>query len=65
MHKAGGQSFRFRKDLGLPNQVCLFRQAQHNVVAMDLQRARRYRFPPVLIDDVHPARILGYDLFEA
>ena len=26
MHKAKDQRFRYRKDLGLPNQVCLFRR---------------------------------------
>ena len=30
MHGAREQSFRFRKDLGLPNQVCLFRWAQYS-----------------------------------
>jgi hypothetical protein len=25
VHQARDQSFRFRNDLGLPNQVCLFR----------------------------------------
>src|ERR1700712_2217491 len=29
MQEAWGQSFRFRKDLGLPNQVCLFRHSQY------------------------------------
>jgi hypothetical protein len=32
MHKAKDQSFRYRKDLGLPNQVCLFRQWQYSFV---------------------------------
>jgi hypothetical protein len=27
VHEAKEQSFRYRKDLGLPNQVCLFRRA--------------------------------------
>ena len=27
-HEAKDQSFRYRKDLGLPNQVCLFRRDQ-------------------------------------
>ena len=26
MHEAKDQSFRYRKDLGLPDQVCLFRR---------------------------------------
>jgi hypothetical protein len=26
VHEAKDQSFRYRKDLGLPNQVCLFRR---------------------------------------
>jgi len=30
MHGAREQSFRFRKDLGLPNQVCLFRWTQYS-----------------------------------
>ena len=40
MHEAGDQSFRFRKDLGLPNQVCLFRHGLYSAVAIDLQRRR-------------------------
>ena len=38
VHKAKDQSFRFRKDLGLPNQVCLFRHEQYSFVAIDPQR---------------------------
>jgi hypothetical protein len=37
MHEAWEQSFRFRKDLGLPNQVCLFRHRQYSVVPIDPQ----------------------------
>jgi hypothetical protein len=33
MHEARDQSFRYRKDLGLPNQVCLFRRQLYIVVA--------------------------------
>jgi hypothetical protein len=33
MHGPWGQSFRFRKDLGLPNQVCLFRQREYTTAA--------------------------------
>ena len=35
-----GQSFRFQKDLGLPNQVCLFRHRQHIGMPFGLQRLR-------------------------
>jgi hypothetical protein len=31
LHEANDQSFRYRKDLGLPNQVCLFRHEQNNI----------------------------------
>jgi hypothetical protein len=31
LQKANDQSFRFRNDLGLPNQVCLFRQEQNTI----------------------------------
>lgn len=31
LHEAKDQSFRYRKDLGLPNQVCLFRQRLYSV----------------------------------
>jgi hypothetical protein len=31
LQKAKDQSFRFRKDLGLPNQVCLFRRIQNTI----------------------------------
>ena len=31
MHEAKDQSFRYRKDLGLPNQVCLFRRKQNTI----------------------------------
>jgi len=37
MHEAKDQSFRYRKDLGLPNQVCLFRHSHHTVVPMESQ----------------------------
>jgi hypothetical protein len=37
VHKAKDQSFRFRKDLGLPNQVSLFRREQYSFVAIDPQ----------------------------
>jgi hypothetical protein len=40
LHEAKDQSFRYRKDLGLPNQVCLFRHRHVNSVAIDPQRAR-------------------------
>jgi len=41
MHEAGGQSFRFRKDLSLPNQVCLFRRRLYNGLTTGLQRRLR------------------------
>ncbi len=37
VHEAKDQSFRYRKDLGLPNQVCLFRRWKHTAVAMGPQ----------------------------
>jgi len=40
MHAAREQSFRFRKDLGLPNQVCLFRWAQYSEAVGGAQMER-------------------------
>ena len=37
-HGAKDQSFRFRKDLGLPNQVCLFRHCNDSALANGTQR---------------------------
>jgi hypothetical protein len=37
VHEAKDQSFRYRKDLGLPNQVCLFRRVPHIAAAIDPQ----------------------------
>jgi hypothetical protein len=31
LREASDQSFRHRKDLGLPNQVCLFRREQNTI----------------------------------
>ena len=39
--EAEDQSFRYRKDLGLPNQVCLFRRGVPNATAVDPQPLRR------------------------
>ncbi len=40
-HGAKDQSFRHRKDLGLPNQVCLFRPCQDSALANGSQRPLR------------------------
>ena len=50
--EARDQSFRFRKDLGLPNQVSLFRYVLYSVVAINLQMetrqvALRSSLPPI------------------
>jgi hypothetical protein len=46
--EAKDQSFRYRKDLGLPNQVCLFRLGAHSVVAAGQQEsANRTSSPPL------------------
>ena len=37
-HEAKDQSFRYRKDLGLPNQVCLFRHRLDSVLAINPQQ---------------------------
>ena len=31
LREAKDQSFRYRKDLGLPDQVCLFRHGPHSI----------------------------------
>jgi len=38
VHKAKDQSFRYQKDLGLPDQVCLFRRGLYNFVVTDAQQ---------------------------
>ena len=40
VHKAKDQSFRYRKDLGLPDQICLFRRGLYSFAGMDAQRKR-------------------------
>src|SRR5438445_9633335 len=38
VHEAKDQSSRYREELGLPNQPCLFRQGRYKVVAIDPQQ---------------------------
>lgn len=39
MHGAGDQSFRERKDLGIPNQVCLFRLGEFSTLLAECSNA--------------------------
>jgi hypothetical protein len=42
VHEAKDQSFRYRKDLGLPNQVCLFRRSIFSDMTAVRQWAGKY-----------------------
>ena len=52
MHAAREQSFRFRKDLGLPNQVCLFRWAQYSEAVGGVQMERGLPHPSTEDDEL-------------
>jgi len=41
VREAKDQSFRYRKDLGLPNQVCLFRHSVYSIKKMGQQQGRK------------------------